>query len=65
MKRKLFLVMALFAIITLAFCVWNWSFQLGRILHVDYRIIDVFAGGILSIGFFPSGLLAEKKEDEA
>ena len=65
MKRKLILVMALFAILTVAFCVWNWSFQLGRILHVDYRIIDDFAGGILSIGFFPSGLLAEKKEDEA
>lgn len=65
MKRKIFLVMAMFAIITLAFCVWNWSFQLERITHVDHCIIDVFSGFILSLGFIPSGMLSEKEEDEA
>ena len=65
MKHKIILVMALFAIIATAFCIWNWSFQLERIIHIDHAIIDAFSGIVLCMGFVPSGLLAEKKEDVA
>ena len=65
MKHKIILVMALFAIILTAFCIWNWSFQLERIIHIDHAIIDAFSGIVLCMGFVPSGLLAEKKEDVA
>ena len=65
MKHKIILVMALFAIILAAFCIWNYSFQLERIMHVDHSIIDAFSAIVLCMGFVPSGLLAEKKEDVA
>ena len=63
MKRKLILAMALLAIIVAAFCIWNWSFQLERIMHIDHAIIDTFSVVVLSMGFVPSGMLTEKRED--
>ena len=65
MKHKIILVMALFAIILVAFLIWNYSFQLERIMHVDHAIIDAFSAIVLCMGFVPSGMLAEKKEDYA
>lgn len=62
MKHKIILVMALFAIILVAFLIWNYSFQLERIMHVDHAIIDAFSAIVLCMGFVPSGMLAEKKE---
>ena len=64
MKRNVFLVMAMFAIIGTAACLWACSFQLGRILHVDHRVIDVLSSVVLAFGFAPSGMLTQKKEDE-
>ena len=65
MKRKLILIMAMLAIIGTAACLWACSFQLGRILHVNPAAIDVLSSVVLAFGFAPSGMLTQKKEDEA
>ena len=64
MKHTLLLVLAMIAIMVTAIVIWDWSFQLARITHVDYRVIDAVSFFIFGTAIIPSSILAAPKEEE-
>ena len=63
MKHKILLAMAIVAIITVSVLIWNSSFEIAKLLHVDYHAIDVCALFIGTISLAPSRALTQRIEE--
>ena len=69
MKHKVKLLLAMVAIMLTASMIWNSSYELARITHIDYKVFDFVALFIFGMAIVPSVIIASDnsyvEEDEA
>ena len=64
MKSKVKLLLAMVAIMLTASMIWNSSYELARITHIDYKVFDFVAFFIFGLAMVPSVIIAAKEKGE-
>ena len=64
MKSKVKLLLAMVAIMLTASLIWNSSYELARITHIDYKVFDFVSLFIFGMAIVPSVFIAARQKGE-